>query len=224
MYKNVILKILYKFYQFNWFTLMLFFVISDYLVTEFLKISLNFDDLVRASFLQKMSLEQFNNLIALNGKYEKISIVVFPIYFCLKFAIITTTISISTLFLSDFNIKFKDVFYIVVKCEFIFLLLPLIKTIWFYFFQTNYTLEDIQYFYPLSALNIVGYKGLDTWLLYPLQTLNLFEVAYIIYLSHQIGSLTKTNTDNGLKIVSYSYLPALLLWVTVVMFFTLNYS
>jgi hypothetical protein len=43
----------------------------------------------------------------------------------------------------------------VIIAEFVFLLVPIFKIIWFYFFQTNYTLEDIQYFYPLSALNIV---------------------------------------------------------------------
>jgi hypothetical protein len=40
-------------------------------------------------------------------------------------------------------------------------IIPIFKIIWFYFFQTNYTLEDIQYFYPLSALNIVDYKELE---------------------------------------------------------------
>lgn len=105
-----------------------------------------------------------------------------------------------------------------------FLLVPIFKIIWFYFFQTNYTLEDLQYFYPFSAINITGFNGLEPWLIYPLQTLNIFEVIYIIYLSYQIGDLTKTNADNGLKIVSFSYIPALILWITVVMFFTLNYS
>jgi hypothetical protein len=49
----------------------------------------------------------------------------------------------------------------VIIAEFVFLLVPIFKIIWFYFFQTNYTLEDIQYFYPLSALNIVDYKELE---------------------------------------------------------------
>jgi len=70
----------------------------------------------------------------------------------------------------------------------------------------------------------MGYQGLDPWLIYPLQVLNLFELTYIIYLSYQIGQLTQTNTDNGLKIVGYSYVTALFLWIAVVMFFTLNYS
>jgi hypothetical protein len=141
----------------------------------------------------------------------------------LKTSIISSVLSIGMFFNNNDN-SFKKILNIVIKAEFIFLLMPILKIFWFYFFQTDYTLEDIQYFYPLSALNIIGYKELDSWLIYPLQTLNLFEVAYIIYLSYQIGDLTKTNADNGLKIVSYSYVPTLLLWVTVIMFFTLNYS
>ena len=128
------------------------------------------------------------------------------------------------IFLNNIKTDFKEVLNIILKVEFVFLSIPIIKLIWFYFFQTNYTLEDIQYFYPLSALNIIGYKGLESWLIYPLQTLNVFELAYIIILSYQIGTVTKTNADTGLKIVGSSYIPALLLWVTIVMFFTLNFS
>ena len=63
-----------------------------------------------------------------------------------------------------------------------------------------------------------------SWFIYPFQTLNLFELAYIICLGYWVGQLTNTNTDNGLKVVAYSYVPALLLWVVTIMFFTLNYS
>ena len=99
-----------------------------------------------------------------------------------------------------------------------FLLVGIAKIIWFYFFQTNYTLKDIQYFYPLSALNIVDYKGLEPWFIYPFQTLNLFELAYWLILAFYIGKATETNMDNGLKIVASSYGSALLLWVITVMF------
>jgi hypothetical protein len=112
----------------------------------------------------------------------------------------------------------------------VFLGVGVLKIVWFYFFQTNYTLEDLQYFYPLSALNIVGYKGLDAWLIYPLQVLNLFELAYWLLLSYFVGMLAFIEKykgkpmDLGFKIVASSYGSALLLWVVVVMFFTLNYS
>jgi hypothetical protein len=89
----------------------------------------------------------------------------------------------------------------VIIAEFVFLLVPIFKIIWFYFFQTNYTLEDIQYFYPLSALNIVDYKELEPWLIYSSQVLNLFELIYWLILTNFIGNITETNMDHGLKIV-----------------------
>lgn len=198
--------------------------ISLIILTETFKIVLDFDKLLYNSLSEQLTYEQINYFFSFQKKWKIIGFLFIPIFYALKISIISVIIYIGLFFTSKKDITLNQVWRVLVDAEFIFLLIPIFKIFWFYFFQTNYTLEDIQYFYPLSALNIVGYKGLDTWLLYPLQTLNLFEVAYIIYLSHQIGSLTKTNTDNGLKIVSYSYLPALLLWVTVVMFFTLNYS
>ncbi len=147
-----------------------------------------------------------------------------PLSLFVKTFLISSVIYIGIFFYYKSNLTLKPIWVIVIKAEFIFLIVGIIKIIWFYFFKSNYTLEDVQYFYPLSALNIIGYEKLEIWLVYPLQTLNLFEVAYIIYLSYQISYLTKTNADNGLKIVGYSYVPALLLWVTVIMFFTLNYS
>jgi len=76
----------------------------------------------------------------------------------------------------------------------------------------------------------VGYQGLEPWFIYPLQVLNLFELAYWFVLAYFIGKLAFTEKDKGkpmdlgLKIVASSYGSALLLWVVVVMFFTLNYS
>lgn len=117
-----------------------------------------------------------------------------------------------------------------ISLEYVFLLSIPFEIIYFKFFNTSATLEEIQYFYPLSALNIVGYQGLDSWFIYPLQVLNLFELAYWLLLAYFIGKLAFTSKDKGkpmdlgFKIVATSYGSALLLWVVVVMFFTLSYS
>jgi hypothetical protein len=133
-------------------------------------------------------------------------------------------------FFSKAKVTLKQLWDVTVKTEYVFLLVGIAKIIWFYVFQTNYTLEDLQFFYPLSALNLIGYKSLETYFIYPLQVLNLFELAYILLLSYYVGKLAFTPKDKGLpmdfglKIVVSSYVPALFLWVAIVMFFTLNYS
>jgi|688.fasta_scaffold326920_3 hypothetical protein len=194
------------------------------LITEATKYFLQFDKLLYNTLAENLTSDQIENFFNLQKKWQWVSYLFVPIFILLKTSIIASVVYIGTFFFNKNDITFKNILNCVIQAEFIFLLVPVLKIIWFYFFQTNYTLEDIQYFYPLSALNITGYQGLDPWLIYPLQVLNLFELAYIIYLSYQIGQLTQTNTDNGLKIVAYSYVPALFLWVTAVMFFTLNYS
>lgn len=82
----------------------------------------------------------------------------------------------------------------------------------------------MQYFYPLSALNIIGYEGLQSWFIYPFQLINLFELAYWVILAYLIGKEFNENTDKGLSIVASSYGVSLLIWVVGMMFFTLNMS
>ena len=193
-------------------------------------IILPINDLIYQSYSVKLTALQIKKIFALQEKWNWLSYTIIPILLLIKSSLISSILYIGSFFYSKAKVTFKQLFNAVVKAEFIFLGVGVLKIIWFYFFQTNYTLEDLQYFYPLSALNIVGYQGLDAWFIYPLQVLNLFELAYWLLLAYFIGKLAFTEKDKGkpmdlgFKIVASSYGSALLLWVVVVMFFTLNYS
>jgi hypothetical protein len=194
------------------------------LITESSKSILHLEKMSYNTLAENLTDEELQNYVDLKDKWQWISYVFVPLILLIKTTLTASILYIGTFFFSKIEITFKALWNIVIKAEFLFLLVPICKIVWFYFFQTHYTLEDIQYFYPLSALNIVGYKGLETWFIYPFQTLNLFELAYWIILAYYIGQVTQTNTDRGLKIVACSYGSALLLWVVTIMFFTLNYS
>lgn len=195
-----------------------------YLVLEELtKYFLNINQLVFKSLSNQFTSEQIQSILNIQDKWRWVSYLFLPFFIFIKTLIISSVLFMGV-FLGLKEIEFKKIWTIVISAEFVFLLVPILKIAWFYLFQTNYTLEDIQYFYPLSALNIVGYKGLEAWLIYPFQVLNLFELAYWLILAYFIGKITETNMDRGLKIVASSYGSALFLWVVVIMFFTLNYS
>ena len=200
------------------------------LLSYFSVIVLPINDLLYQSYSEKLTTVQIEKVFAFQEKWRWISYALVPLLLLLKISLIASVLYIGTFFYSKVKVTFKQLFNAVVKAEFVFLGVGVLKIIWFYFFQTNYTLEDLQYFYPLSALNIVGYKGLESWFIYPLQVLNLFELAYWLLLAYFIGKLAFTEKDKGkpmdlgFKIVASSYGSALLLWVVVVMFFTLNYS
>lgn len=203
-----------------------FFVLSTFTIFlyEITNIILDLKGLLYTSLSEQFTPKQLSHYFEFQDKWQWISYLVAPVLILIKTVLISSILYIGVFVAGKSTIPLKKLWEIVINSEFIFLLVPACKIIWFYFFQTDYKLTDIQYFYPLSAINITGYENISLWYIYPLQTLNFFEFAYIIYLSYQIGYLTKTNADMGLKIISLSYIPALFLWVTIVMFFTLNFS
>jgi hypothetical protein len=202
----------------------IFLTIITILLIEITRQSLDFDSALYNSLADKLTTQQIHDYFEFQKKWQWLEYLIIPIILLIKTSLLASILYIGTFLFSKKPITFKQLWSFVITAEFVFLLVPLFKIIWFYFFQTNYTLKDIQYFYPLSALNIVGYKGLEPWLIYPFQVLNLFELAYWLILAYFIGKITETNMDRGLKIVASSYGSALLLWVVVIMFFTLNYS
>ncbi|PRZ19597.1 hypothetical protein [Flavobacterium granuli] len=194
------------------------------LINTILSELLHIKELIYSSLSEQLTSRQIEQYFEFQDKWQWLSYIFVPVMLLIKTTLISSVIYIGIFFFSKIPITFKQLWYYVITAESVFLLVPLFKIIRFYFFQTNYTLEDIQSFYPLSALNIVGHKGLEPWLIYPFQILNLFELAYWLVLAYFIGKITETNMDRGLKIVASSYGSALLLWVTMIMFFTLNYS
>lgn len=181
---------------------------------------LNTKELLLSNLSDQLTKNQIEEVIELNQKWEWLGYLLIPIFLLIKVSLISAILHIG-LFLFNKKINYKSIFNTVTKAEFIFVIMGITKLIWFTF-KSEYTFEDLQYFYPLSALSIVGYEGISPWFLYPFQTLNLFELVYWITLAYLIGKEIKISTDNALKIVASSYGSALLIWMVVVMFFSLN--
>lgn len=184
---------------------------------------LGMNNIILESLIDNFSQSQIEEYLYSKEKWKWLGYLAVIILLLLKISIIAAIIDVGCFFFGK-EIKYKNLFNIVLKAEFVFLLVIVFKTSWFYFFQTEYNLEDLQYFYPLSALNIIGYEGLQPWFVYPFQVLNLFELFYWFILSYLIGNELNENTDKGFSIVASSYGVSLLIWVVGVMFFTLNMS
>ena len=202
---------------------LLFLIILIIILNFCFKTILGFDELVINSLAEQLTTKQIEKALNFQQKWEWIAYLLLPLLLIIKISIIALILDVGCFFF-DKEIKYKKLFNIVTKADFVFLGVMILKTIWFYVFQQDYTLEDLQYFYPLSALNIVGYEGLETWFIYPFQVINLFEFAYWFILASLISKELKTTTSKGFSIVASSYGVALVIWVVGVMFFTLNMS
>ena len=180
------------------------------------------EDLLYNYLGNEYSTDQISHFMELSQKWQWVGYAILPVILLLKIAVISSVLYMGAFFFEK-KITYKRLFTIVTKAEFVFVLVGLVKLVWF-LFQDDYTLQDIQSFYPLSALSVVGYQELQPWFVYPFQTLNLFELAYWIVLAWLLSKEIKSTTDKALKIVASSYGSALLIWVVAVMFLTLNMS
>lgn len=122
------------------------------------------------------------------------------------------------------KVKFSDFVFLVLIAEFVFVIAGFYKFINFYWINTDYTLEDLQTYYPISLINFRDYISTEKWLAYPLQLTNLFELAYWGILAWGIYELSdqKVKPIKSFGLVSFTYGIGLLFWTGIVCFIILN--
>ena len=147
-----------------------------------------------------------------------IGIKVLLVAFCLNF------VKIISEKLED--VKFRDILTVVLIAEFVFVIAGFYKFFNFYLIDTDYTLETLQTYYPLSLINYKEAISTEKWLAYPLQLLNVFELMYWGVLAWGIWQLAdnKISYLRSFGYVALTYGIGLLFWVGVVCFLILSVS
>jgi hypothetical protein len=173
------------------------------------------------TFAEQLTAEKIDGLIEQTRKWSWLGYVFIPIIYLLKFSLISLVLLTGFFFINK-EVRFPTLFKAVMLAEIPFLLVPLIKLYWFLFIQTQYNFNDLQYFYPLSALQLFEIKTLATWQIYPLQLLNVFEMVYWVLLAYWLKRLLNITLTKGMEVVIASYGTGLLLWVVFVTFLSIN--
>jgi hypothetical protein len=147
-----------------------------------------------------------------------IGIKVLLVAFCLNF------VKIISEKLED--VKFRDILTVVLIAEFVFIIAGFYKFFNFYLIDTDYTLETLQTYYPLSLINYKEAISTEKWLAYPLQLANVFELMYWGVLAWGIWQLVdkKISYTKSFGYVALTYGIGLLFWVGVLCFLILSVS
>jgi len=157
--------------------------LSSILLTYAGKTLLISEDLYFQFFGDQLSYERITQIISMQEKWEWTSYVFVPVYYVVKIFLVSICIYIGAIIIAV-DISFKKICQMALLAEAVFLVPGIFKLFWFIFVQTDYTLSDIQMFYPLSVLNFFDRDSLDVWLIYPLQLINVFEVIYFFTLAY----------------------------------------
>lgn len=182
-------------------------------------------ELIVNFYSEQIAQEQIEKVLKTQKKWEWVGYAIIPIIVLIRSSLVTMCLSIGIFFYNmEHNFKFKQFFRIALIGEFVLVLVGFFKLGYFYFIKTEYTLQDLQQYYPLSYINFLDITKIEPWLIYPLQTVNLFEIAYFFVLVYSLWKLLKNKFSKSFEIVAVSYGSGLVIWLGLVMFFTLNMS
>lgn len=204
---------------------LLFFILTTLMLYFSNTLLLN-ENLYFTTFSEQLTFEQINNILLENKKWEWVGYLLVPILTLLKILIIASYLSLGAFFATN-KLSYKSLFKIALQAEFIFIVPVIIKLLWFSFVQTDYSFVDIQLFSPFSALGIFDVAVIQknqAWLIYPLQTLSVFEVAYWFLLAKGVSEILKKDFTKSFELVMASYGTGLILWIVTVMFITVTYG
>jgi hypothetical protein len=160
-------------------------------------------------------------MLSQQEKWAWLGYLILPIVYLLKIGLISSCTYVGLFLVCGNKVRLRDIFPAVIKADMIFLIPAIIKLVWFTF-NTDYTIEDIQYFMPGSLLNFFESSSVEKWLVYPLQAFNIFEVAFWFVLAYQLKEFFKNDFTASFQTVALSYGSSFVVWVVFVVFLTLN--
>ena len=160
-------------------------------------------------------------------KWWWVSYVITPIMIGIKVLLVAFCLNFVKIISEKLEqVKFRDILTVVLMAEFVFVIAGFYKFFNFYLIDTDYTLETLQTYYPLSLINYKEAISTEKWLAYPLQLVNVFELMYWGVLAWGIWQLAdkKISYQRSLGYVALTYGIGLLFWVGVVCFLILSVS
>lgn len=215
---------IFKSNYFNFIILALLSLLFTYEFNTFIQT----DALIAQNLSEKYTQEIIAEQLNLRHQWSWVVYIFIPFFLLLSTSLIALIILlvIELYYLNEngSKVKFRDTWRIVLMAQWSTIISMFSKVFWFGFYHTQYTLDELQSFSPLSLINVFDKKTLDVWLVYPIQLVNVFELAYWIILIIGIKNLLQRTWIKSIEMVFLSYGLALIVWVVVIMFVSLNFS
>lgn len=181
------------------------------------------EDIYYYALIDTLSEERVHELLKSQKKYEWIIYSFGPVVYALKLFLMAACIYIG-FFFRNLTVKFSTLFEVALKSEFLFLLIPAARLVWFSFFDQNYSLDNVTEFPPYTVVSIFPDDSLAFWIKYPLSFINLIQLAYILILAKEISNDLEMKYSDSAMLVFQTYGVALLIWILFTLFLLVSYS
>lgn len=177
-------------------------------------------ELFYLSLYKTLSVGQIEKIIEYHSKWKLLSFMLVPISILVR-ASFTWVCLMSGSFISE---RFTNVFFwkITIQAELVFALGSLTGLLYTEFFMNLESLEQLSE-NPFS-LQVFISDSVPKWSNYMFNTLNIFELGYILFLSYLLAKESKKKFLPSLKFVASTYLPGLALWLLLVSYLSVVFQ
>lgn len=175
------------------------------------------------TYSEQLTYDRAMEVFSKMKSFAWVGYIITPVLMLLKFSAISVLLYIGVFF-SDLHkeITLGKIFKVVIFSELVFIAATIIKLLWFIFFAGSYTLEDLSFFYPLSLINLFNRAEVATYWIYPLQSVNIFQVLYILILALGLSRVSSLKKEVADRVVLSTYVPAMAVWIALIMFLSID--
>lgn len=196
-------------------------VICLYSINTLIMNNLITDDILYQSYSGLMSTDMIGRMLDSKDNFWWVSYLLVLVLIPLKLLLSSACVWGGAIFLG-YEIQYSNVWRIFTLAEFLFITYGFIKTLFIHLGEFQ-TLEAISQYQPFSLYDLFN-DNVENYFMYPLSTLNIFEVVYWFILATLLAPILKLNFYRSMVVLSRTYGVGLLLWMSFIVFLTLSSS
>ena len=173
------------------------------------------------SLAGRISTDKLAAFLAGQHRYSFISYLLVPFALLVKISLVSFCLFTGIL-LTARNLPFRTIFKIALFAESAFTASTLLKLLLLAFSSNISNLSQLEGFAPLSLFSLIKAHSVPAWLAYPLQTIDIFQIAYFLMLAGGLRFFTKESFRNMFLLVLGSYGLGLLCFMIGFAFLTIS--
>jgi hypothetical protein len=182
------------------------------------------EQLYHNTYGERLAADRVREMIALRERYAWLGYVLTPVFVALRVAYAALCLSVGAILAEYRAMSYRRLFKAALLCEGVFVLRSAVATGWNAVVAEPETLREVGAALPTSAAALVDASALPRWALYPLRTLNLYEVLYVVALSGTLAWMFGVEWTRTSALTVAAYGVGLLLWIAAATFFLVQIS
>jgi hypothetical protein len=180
------------------------------------------ESLFYSSLNEQFTNEQIKTLFNLREKWVGITYLLIPVFIIIRILYTSFCLFIGDLF-QETHWGYKRMFNIALKADAVFIL-SAIAVFYYYLITGDYkTTQDLN-IHPFSLLAVTGQDNIPGWLVFAYNSINVFELIYLIFLMLLIHASTQISYIKALIFSLLTYGVGNYLYIVAITFVYLNFS